>query len=157
MNNETGHLKLLSIFHFVLAGFFVIYLILPIVYCVMGYLMLSEGFSSEMFSAYGGYPSYTQEMSQFMDAYIRAMSVFFIVFSIVWFCFGAGFIVCMVFAGVNLLKKRHYYYCMVMASIATLIPIFGTLLGVFTIINLCKPEVKNAFLQKTPPAIPIAG
>ena len=154
MNNETGHLKILSVFHFVLAGFFVIYLILPIVYFAMGCLMLSEGFSSEMFGAYG-YSNYAPDMDQFMMAYFRAMSVLFVVFSAIWFCFAAAFIVCMILAGVNLLKKRHYYYCMVMAAIATLIPVFGTLLGVFTIIELCKPEVKAAFLQKAPPAIPI--
>lgn len=153
MNNETGHLKILSVFHFILAGLFVIYLILPIVYFAFGCMLLSDGFTSDLLGTYG-YSNYAPDLDQFMMAYFRAMSVFFIVFSALWFCFSAGFIVCMILAGVNLLKKRHYYYCMVMAAIATLIPIFGTLLGVFTIIELCKPEVKDAFLRKTPPSIP---
>ena len=46
----------------------------------------------------------------------------------------------------SLARRRRYLYCLILAGVmaATCMP-FGTVLGVFTIIVLMRPSVKQAF------------
>ena len=49
----------------------------------------------------------------------------------------------------NLMRYRHRTFCIVMAAIHCLYVPIGTVLGIFTIIILCKPEAQALFEQKT--------
>jgi hypothetical protein len=58
---------------------------------------------------------------------------------------GLSFAACMAVSGWFLQKRRRYLFCMVMAGVeCTFIP-FGTVLGIFTIITLVKPEAQQLF------------
>ena len=53
--------------------------------------------------------------------------------------------VCIIIAGRCLAKRRRYMFCLVMAAISCVFMPFGTVLGVFTIIVLMRPSVKELF------------
>jgi hypothetical protein len=57
----------------------------------------------------------------------------------------------LVLAGLFLTSRRHRTYCLVMAAISCAFFPFGTLLGVFTIMALSKPEVAALFEATAPP------
>jgi hypothetical protein len=52
---------------------------------------------------------------------------------------------CTLFAGYNLSKKRRYLFCFVIACICCASIPLGTILGVFTIVVLARPGVKELF------------
>jgi hypothetical protein len=55
-----------------------------------------------------------------------------------------------IWTGRNLALRKHYTFCFVMAVISCLSVPFGTALGVFTIVVLLRPTVKQLFGQTTP-------
>jgi hypothetical protein len=65
--------------------------------------------------------------------------------------FGWAFAISLAISGYFLFKKQHYMFCMIMAGICCIFMPFGTVLGVFTIIVLIRPSVKELF--KYPVAI----
>ncbi len=52
---------------------------------------------------------------------------------------------CILFAGYNLTKKRRYVFCFAVACICCILMPLGTILGVFTIVVLARPSVKELF------------
>ena len=51
-----------------------------------------------------------------------------------------------IFLGGRSLRRRHrYMFCMVVAGISCMLMPFGTALGVFTILVLVRPSVKQIF------------
>lgn len=72
-----------------------------------------------------------------------------------WFfmAFAGGFIVlgltvatCVALAGRFLARRKHYLFCLIVAGVtAAMCMPFGTMLGVFSIIVLVRPAVKEAF------------
>jgi hypothetical protein len=67
---------------------------------------------------------------------------------------GLTFAACYAYAGRCLARRRHYMYCLVMAGIGCTFMPFGTVLGVFTIIELQKESVRRLFLGPIPAATP---
>ena len=53
--------------------------------------------------------------------------------------------VCIIIAGSNLAKRKHYTFCLVIAAISCMFMPLGTVLGIFTIIVLMRPSVKELF------------
>ena len=60
--------------------------------------------------------------------------------------------VCLALAGRYLLQRTHYTFCLVVAAIACLLMPFGTALGIFTIIVLMRPSVREMFEGAPRPA-----
>ena len=54
----------------------------------------------------------------------------------------AGFVA---YAGRCLSQQRRYLLCMIVAGLACLFTPIGTILGVFTLVVLLRPQVKAAF------------
>jgi hypothetical protein len=48
-------------------------------------------------------------------------------------------------AGRRIAKRTHLTYCQVVAGLECICVPFGTILGVFTLIGLTRPEVKDSF------------
>jgi hypothetical protein len=65
---------------------------------------------------------------------------------------GWTFAALLAWAGRCLGRRKHYTYCFVMACAACLFHPFGVVLGVFTIIVLLRPSVKELFDQSGKPA-----
>ena len=61
--------------------------------------------------------------------------------------FGWGLAICVAMAGRFLKRHRHYLFCMIVSAVNCLFFPFGTVLSVFTIIVLLRPDVKALFAQ----------
>jgi len=59
--------------------------------------------------------------------------------------FGWIFAVIIFLTGRFLAKRKRYMFCLVIACVECLFMPFGTVLGVFTIIVLMRPSVKELF------------
>jgi len=126
---DTEHLKLLAIFHYVVAAMMALWASFPIIHFVVGALLafgkLDEG-------EHGPPPAF--------------IGWFFMLFAGTWICVGWTVAICTVMPGRKLARREGHLFCLVVAAVmaATCLP-FGTVLGVFTIIVLMRPSVKQAF------------
>ncbi len=143
MNQDLEHLKILSIFHYVVAGFAALFATFPIIHLVIGISMLTgDGFFGEL-------PP-TEEFPPF-----DLFALFFTIIPAMMILLGWTFAIALVFAGRNLGKQQRYTFCLVMAGINCMFMPFGTVLGVFTIIVLMRPSVKELFgiVNESKPAL----
>ena len=128
MTRDEEHLRLLSIFHYVVAGLSCVLAIVPLIYIGMGVLMLRGGNDGA-----GG----RTDAGVIGWAIIAAGSV--LVAAVLTFALG------LVLAGRSLSNRRHHTYCLVMAAVACLFMPFGTVLGVLTIVVLLREPVRRLF------------
>ena len=134
MNDDEQHLKLLTIFHYVVGGLVALFAFFPIFHLAMGLAMV---FAPEKLPGKGG----EQPPEWFGWIFIVSASV--IMF------FGWLFAFLTWFAGRSLSKRKRYTFCLVMGGIECIFFPFGTALGVFTIIVLMRESVKRLFEGRT--------
>ncbi len=123
MNQDEQYLKLLSIFHYVVGGLTACFACIPLIHFCIGVAMLTGAVDDT-------------------PAFIGLM---FVVMSIVFIMFGWTLAVCQIIAGSSLAKRKRYTFCLVIAAISCMLMPHGTVLGVFTIIVLMRPSVKELF------------
>jgi hypothetical protein len=139
MTQNEDHLRILSIFHYVvggLAGFFALF---PIFHLVLGLCFI---FSPDKFAGKGEPPP-------------PFLGWLFVIFAVVFITLGwifAGFVLT---TGRFLARRKHYMFCLVMAGVECVFMPFGTVLGVFTIVVLMREPVKQLFA--TNPLQPTTG
>jgi hypothetical protein len=85
--------------------------------------------------------------------HLQLLSVFHYVVGAFVGLFSCFPIIHLVLGSTYLNRRLHYMFCLVMAGISCAFFPFGTVLGVFTIVVLSKPEVRAAF----PPTATSAG
>jgi hypothetical protein len=149
-NNNVTYIKILAIFHFIVAGFALLYALFLLIYVIMGAAIWSGGggfLDGGMYNndLYGNGMMYPNEFP------LRMFGMMITLIPAIFMVLILGFSTCLVIAGVSLLKKKNYIFCMVMAGVACLFIIFGTILGVFTLIVLAQPSSKELFQKKVPP------
>jgi hypothetical protein len=127
MNQDQQHLRLLSIFHYILGG-------LTIVGCLMGGIMYV--FMGTMFSRM---PAGTK------DAPPAGFGSIFVAVGVAFIVVGLIFGTLKIVAGVKLGKHESRIFCLVIAALECLNMPLGTALGVFTIIVLLRPSVISLF------------
>ena len=124
MNTDVEHLRLLTIFHYVLAGLIGLFALFPIPHFLFGvFAMLSSEGNSED----------------------QLFGLIFVAFSGIWMLIGISFSVLVAIAGQFLKKRKNYTYCIVVGALCCMVMPFGTILGVFTIIVLMRDSVKELF------------
>lgn len=123
MNQDEQYLRLLSIFHYVVGGLAAFFACIPLIHFCIGVAMLTGA----------------------IDDAPGFVGLMFVVMSIVAITIGWIFAVCLIVAGKSLAKRKRYMFCLVMAAISCMFMPFGTVLGVFTIIVLMRPAVKELF------------
>ncbi len=135
---DADHLRLLSIFHYVVAGLAAVFALIFVFHIVMGIAVLNGALPMSS----NGHPSSPQEQQ-------LAGWVFIIM--------GGGVVSCglvlagvIAYAGHCLKQRRRYLLCMIVAGLSCLFTPFGTVLGVFTLIVLLRPQVKAAFEAHLP-------
>ena len=128
MNKDEEHLRLLSVFHYVVGGLAALFAFFPIIHLIMGIAMIFGAFE-------GGSGKGPPVIVGYM----------FVVMAVVFMLAGWTFAICLIAAGRCLSKRKHYIFCLVMAAISCLFMPFGTVLGVFTIIVLMRSSVKELF------------
>jgi hypothetical protein len=128
---DAEHLRLLSIFHYVVGGLQALFACFPILHLLIGAFLVFgpglHGHSGERLPT-------------------ALMGSFFMIFAGAWMLVGWTLAVCMVVAGRSLAQRRRHFFCLVVAGIeAALCMPLGTALGVLTIVVLIRPTVKQAF------------
>ena len=133
---DLEQLRLLSIFHYVIAGFVALFGSLPIFHLIIG---LTFMFSPE---AMGGGPP-PEEFPVFL------FGMMFTLIPALFIAIGWGTAFLIARAGSRLRQHRSHTFCIVMAAIACSFVPLGTVLGVFTIIVLSRPGVRALFAENS--------
>lgn len=131
---DAEHLRLLSIFHYVLAGITALLGCIFIIHVLMGIVMLSKGFPGG-----GATPPPPKEAGWLF----LVGGSFAILLS--W-----AFAFAIFLAGRWLGERKNWTYCFVIACISCISFPLGTALGVFTILVLQRPSVKGLFGRPVP-------
>lgn len=129
MTQDEQHLKLLSIFHYVVSGMSALFACLPILHVVFGLLFILA-------------PDKIDTKGEPPPALIGWM---FLVFGVVIIAIGWTFAALVLTVGRFLTRRRHYLFCLGMAGVECILMPYGTVLGVFTILVLMRPSVKQLF------------
>ena len=135
MLQDAEHLKLLAIFHYVLAGLQVLFGCFFIIYIVMGGFMLSGGMGS------GTAPS---------PAPPKELGWFFILIGGFAILLSWGMAVGHFLAGRWISSRQNWMFCFVVACIGCINVPLGTALGIFTILVMQRPTVKQIFGRPLP-------
>ena len=125
MNQDEEHLRLLSIFHYVVGGILGFFSCIPIIHLIIGIVMLAGA---------GG-----------RDGPPPAVGLLFVMMGLTFITLGWTLAICLIVSGRRLGRRTSYKFCFVIACISCAFSPFGTVLGVFTIIVLVRPTVKELF------------
>jgi hypothetical protein len=128
MNHDDEHLKLLSIFHYVVGGLAGLIALIPVIHLTIGLFII---LAPEKFHGNGPPP-------EFLGWIFVGLAAPIITFG--WIL--AAFIFA---TGRFLARRKRYLFCLVMAGVECIFMPFGTVLGVFTIIVLTRESVKQTF------------
>jgi len=131
MNQDEEHLKLLSIFHYVVGGMMVLGGCFPIFHLGFGIFFLAV--PEEVLEGSGDAPP---------EEFLRVFGAFFTVIAagimLVFWTIAAS----VIYSGRSIAGRRNHTSSVIVAAVlCTFMPI-GTLLGVFTLIVLLRPSVK---------------
>jgi hypothetical protein len=126
--DDVEHLRLLSIFHYVVGGVAALCALFPILHVFMGIAMVTGRFGD------GANPPEARLFGWFFIAVAAAMILA-----------GIAFAVSMILTGRFLARRVYYTFCFVVAALECIFVPFGTILGVFTIVVLQRPSVKEMF------------
>jgi hypothetical protein len=128
MPNDEENLRILSVFHYVVAGLGGLFSLLSLFYITMGMLMLSGRMAN---------PNSEPADRVFGGMFVAMGTIFLVV--------GLGISLCIALAGRYLSQRRRYMFCLVIAALCCAFFPFGTVLGVFTIVVLQKESVRQLF------------
>jgi hypothetical protein len=131
-NADNEHLRLISMFHYIVSGLAAFFACFPIIHLVIGLVFI---FSPQLFG------SGQQQPPAFIGWFLVIMATFFILA-------GWTFAILILIAGRFIAHRKRYTFCFVMAAVECLFMPFGTVLGVFTILVLNRQSVKELFTPK---------
>lgn len=133
MEQIREHLRLLSIFHYVVAGIVALFSLIPFVHLGIGLAaLLNPDFLS-------GGKSPNDELAN------RMFGTIFTAVGAVAILMGFTMATLIFLAGKKLAAHRSHTFCFVVAAVECLFAPLGTVLGVFTILVLLKPEARQLF------------
>jgi hypothetical protein len=151
MNENEQYLKILAIFYYILGALLALVGFFPIIHLWLGYMMV---FMPNQMGGRGNPPP-------------AALGWFFMIMAAGVMVSLWGLALCMILTGRYLIRHRHHMFCLVIAALVCMNAPLGTVLGVFTLVLLLKPEVKEMFegradglqrelpaIQPEPPAMP---
>jgi hypothetical protein len=125
---DSEQLRLLSVFHYVVAGITALFSLFPLIHLSFGVAMLA------------GWLDDSGDRSEQAVA-----GLFFIAIALVMITVGMVLAGLIAWSGRQLARRQRHMFCTVVAAIACILMPFGTVLGVFTLIVLMRPSVKAAF------------
>ncbi len=139
MSQDTEHLRLLSIFHTIVAVIMGLCSLIPVIHLVLGIVIILSPDSLNG-SGDGAPPAF--------------IGWLFTLFAAAVILAGLALATATFIAGRCIKARRRHLYCIVVAALECLFMPFGTVLGVFTIIVLMRESVKRLFgiVPETSPA-----
>jgi len=130
MNRDEEHLRLLSIFHYILGALGALFFSLfPVIHLTFGLMLI---FAPHIFEPQGDPPP-------------AFLGWIFVIPAALMMALGWTLAGCMIATGRFLARRTHYLFCLVVAAIESTFMPLGTVLGVFTIIVLTRESVKELF------------
>ncbi len=123
---DDEHLRLLALFHYVMAAFTGLFALFPVLHLAVGIGMLSGVLSPG-------------------DADARFVGGLFVGIALVFILGGLGVAALLAWTGRNLAARRRHLACLIVAGLCCALAPFGTVLGVCTLIVLSRPAVKARF------------
>ena len=129
MDQDLDHLRLLAIFHRVVAALIALFGCFPLIHLTVGIVMLSGGMHGDRTDVVP---------ATVLGGFFVGIAVF--IMALLWT------LAVLVFRAARKLEtQRGYTYCLVIAGLLCMFMPFGTVLGVFTLIVLVRPSVKERF------------
>lgn len=135
MSTDEEHLRLLSIFHYIVAGITALFACLPLIHVTLGLMML---LAPGKFGGHG--PS-------------ALIGLFFVLMGGFFFLCGQALAVCIFINGRFLRRRRRHLFCLVVGGLECVLMPFGTVLGIFTIIVLSRESVRRLFGAPVEPPV----
>jgi hypothetical protein len=129
-SKESKHLKLMSVFHYVFAGYFIVIGVLA-----FRFMMTLIFGSAELLRD----PNRTPNPSESLDSWGAVFGISSLY--ILWWILA----IALLLTGINLWKKKSRKFCLIVAGVECLSFPLGTILGVFTLTTLTKESVKKLF------------
>jgi len=141
MNQDLEHLKLLATFHRVVGILMALFGCFPLIHLTIGIALFTGGLTHDRHdllpaSVVGGL---------FIGIALFAMAA---IWTLAIFVFRSAR---------RLEEQRGYTHCLVIAGLLCMFMPFGTVLGVFTLIVLMRPSVKELFAAHDAPAVGAAA
>jgi succinate dehydrogenase/fumarate reductase cytochrome b subunit len=128
-NSDSRHLDLLSVFHKILGGFSIVFSLFPLILVGIGIGILR---SAAAFSGKGAPPPHF-------------IGWLFVVMGTILIVSGTALSICILLSAKYIAKRKRYRFSFIVACLTCLLFPLGTVLGVFTIITLSKPSVKEMY------------
>jgi hypothetical protein len=130
MDKDREHLKLLSIFHYIVGGIIGLFSCIPLIHLFIGTAFIM-GAGSMKDSHGNGPPPF--------------FGWIFVIIALIFIIGGWSLALSTIYAGKCLTEQKRYIFCLVIAGLICMFTPVGTVLGVFTIIVLMRPSVKDLF------------
>jgi hypothetical protein len=130
LNQDAEHLRLLAIFHYIVAGVSAFVAFFPLLYTDVGALFVYLA---------------RQPIKPGESPPPELLGWFLVGFGIFFAVVGFAFAIFVFLGGRALARRRHYQFALVVACIECMFIPFGTILGVFTLIVLSRESSKRLF------------
>ena len=132
VDTDLDHLRLLSIFHYVVGALTIALSLIWVIYLILGILMIT---SPEIIVSTGKSAEPPPEFVGWLFSGIGTALVLI----------GTTFGILVIISGRNLSKRIRYTFCMVIAAVLCIFMPFGTILGIFTLVTLSRSSVRELF------------
>ncbi|HEY2123935.1 MAG TPA: hypothetical protein VGG94_00615 [Chthoniobacterales bacterium] len=124
VTQDAEHLRLLSIFHYVVGGLAALFAFFPLLYVVIGFVFV--------------YAAHHHSAAHGNDVPPEVLGWIFIAMGSFIFLIGLAVTLCIILSGRALAQRKRYWFVFVVACLECLFVPFGTILGVFTLIVLSR-------------------
>jgi len=135
---DADQLRLISIFHYIVAGIAGLFSLFPLVHVAVGIGIITGAFDDVN---RGGSPP-------------AIIGWLFVLLAVVVIVMGLTLATCIAVAGQKLGRRTGHLYCLIVAGLECMFMPFGTVLGILTILVLQRPTVKLLFEVKADPTTP---
>jgi len=129
---DEEHLRLLAIFHYVVAGIGALFACFPLIHVAMGLMFMFL-------------PATVAPAKEPNNLPPQLFGLLFVVMGGLMAAIGWAAAICTFFSGRYLAKRRKRMFSFVMAAIMCMFMPFGTVLGIFTIIVLSRESVQRLY------------
>jgi heme/copper-type cytochrome/quinol oxidase subunit 3 len=132
-SEDEKHLKLLSLFHYIVGGILVLFACMPLLHLSIGIAVMCGVFDNAANS--------NQVPPVFFGLIFAVMGGLF-------FIFGQAIAWATIFSGRQIKNRKNYMFSFIVACVMCMFMPFGIILGIFTIIVLSRESVKQLY-EKT--------
>lgn len=132
VSQDGEHLRLLSIFHYVVGGIMALMACFPLIHIAIGIVFL---LNPALLTQNHQQPPFPAEV--FGPLFVAVGGAIVVA--------GWTLAALVLTAGRFLNKRKHHTFCLVVAGVSCVFFPFGTALGVFSLIVLLRPSVKELF------------